>query len=489
MSCPINYRETHSHSSKHGIHLSLKSDSTILRFATISGPIGSRLLLMEFLTPDKQRIVPHTNLFDSKVINTEILYEGEHNRPYSPTNSVIHEYVEGEALLLPDTYSAVKMADGMTGIYKGKTLLISGHLNGYDISSVNFNTKDPQHVCATATSSGFKAESVWRNSGSWWRETVVATVTWVPFKVVYTRKCYRQKDGVWVYDPSSSYNRTNAVLNSALTYFIDTLPYEPKALEKAFIDFMPYHNKLNYELTANDIENLYRGLPILGVNNIQNILDLISLRKLSLQGMKGRLSNLPQSLRGAKLGKLKSLSNLFLFKKYGLDTALSDITEMIGYIKTLQYAKSTDHFKLHSTGPIGGFTSGQYNITIDIGHFEPSWLQKLGLTPNLSNCWDALPFSFVIDWFIDLGEQMSYVDKTNLLQGLIKCKQPIMSMKAEVSPVLTTSPNIVIINARQVVYKRFPLTSLPVPTKDISFFGGVVIHGVEGLALIISQLR
>lgn len=149
-------------------------------------------------------------------------------------------------------------------------------------------------------------------------------------------------------------------------------------------------------------KNALDGAKIMNNNNLQNILSVMEL-----------ISN----LRKGKFEVPKSLSDLWLSYRYSYSTTKMDIEEAIDFIKwthimdyssdfvtrgTCTYEDITCHVKLRLVWRLGN----------DAKHIWTA-LYTYGLQPNFYLLWDSLPFSFVVDWFLPMGDVLEIIDSDN----------------------------------------------------------------------------
>lgn len=129
------------------------------------------------------------------------------------------------------------------------------------------------------------------------------------------------------------------------------------------------------------------------------------------------------------LNKLKKLtweqaSNKWLKYRYELCTTLSDIVEIKDKADTVIdniFRISRNDMpprKFGATVAKDGVTyslTGTYQCDFH-NEVQKLWYQldQLGLQPNLQNIWDMVPYSFVVDWFLPLGDYFSHVDRAFL---------------------------------------------------------------------------
>lgn len=154
----------------------------------------------------------------------------------------------------------------------------------------------------------------------------------------------------------------------------------------------------------------YNSVPFFQSNGIALGLDIASLRS-DLKTTFGLLSKLvSKSIAPSVIAKL------FLAFYYGwrlLVLDLKSVSKAASDISALRsrYQKCSSH----STWEIGGSTYRAYfhcyyrryaNLSSQLDQF----VSMFDLELNLGNIWDLIPFSFVLDWFIDLGDKLESLD-------------------------------------------------------------------------------
>lgn len=101
---------------------------------------------------------------------------------------------------------------------------------------------------------------------------------------------------------------------------------------------------------------------------------------------------------------VKSFCSSYLSKKYGADNDFRDLQSLSG-LKTLgTYLTSQT---LHQHGAFNGLRA-----TVHCSPFTSgvNWTDVLGITPNASNLWAVLPFSFAVDWFLKGGDNLREIE-------------------------------------------------------------------------------
>lgn len=136
----------------------------------------------------------------------------------------------------------------------------------------------------------------------------------------------------------------------------------------------------------------------LQVNNIANVQQL---RK-----WKEMIPRIPNK-------KIKTLAGLYLWYKYVFCTTAMDAEEMFKFFtrNPLEAYKSRDKGYDHRftlTNIVDEKTVDTF--TFYLGSYDFSILDTFGLRVNLSNTWDMIPFSFVVDWFTRVGDMLASID-------------------------------------------------------------------------------
>jgi len=152
--------------------------------------------------------------------------------------------------------------------------------------------------------------------------------------------------------------------------------------------------------------NALDSAPIMSDNNIANIAELVGfIRDLVIE----RKISMPRSLQDA-----------WLAYRYSYQTTKSDIDEAIEFVHRefdlsvlesayLQcYGMATTEYK-------GVSVTCRCTLKLchrEMGYLRDLWFQlyKYGLQPNFYTLWDSLPYSFMVDWFIPVGDIASVMD-------------------------------------------------------------------------------
>lgn len=152
------------------------------------------------------------------------------------------------------------------------------------------------------------------------------------------------------------------------------------------------------------IEQIWNGMGILDVNNIENALSLKKWRDL-----------IPPIKDVILKHNIQSVSDLYLWYKYSFKTTELDARESIKFLqKELNRAKYP-YTKVSGATTVSQIVGSTYGETTVRFHtylsIRRSFLQQIGLDVNCSNLWDIIPFSFVLDWFVNIGDFFSALDR------------------------------------------------------------------------------
>lgn len=126
---------------------------------------------------------------------------------------------------------------------------------------------------------------------------------------------------------------------------------------------------------------------------------------------------------------LRSISNLILSGKYGLRLTVQDTVDLCRSlnreIQQPQQAFSRVRGRVnHTFRYLGTDYQAAYGCKI---YYDPrpgglkqalNELMRWDLFPSLDNVWDLVPYSFVIDWFVHLGDFFSAVDSRTFISTL-----------------------------------------------------------------------
>lgn len=148
-----------------------------------------------------------------------------------------------------------------------------------------------------------------------------------------------------------------------------------------------------------------QSVPTLNDNSISNILEIVGFIK--------------SLVIDHEINVPKRLSDLWLSYRYTYMTGKSDIEDAISFMKRYTnlggLERSIKCRGLASTAVMGTDVTCRCTLDIeptDLGFVSKIWraLENYGLTPDFYVIWDMIPYSFIVDWFIPVGDLLSVVD-------------------------------------------------------------------------------
>lgn len=150
------------------------------------------------------------------------------------------------------------------------------------------------------------------------------------------------------------------------------------------------------------------GLPKSFNNSIANILELASTLADVLHGNFGKL--IPRNPRDA-----------WLFYRYQYTTTKLDISEYAELTRNLAAVAAMDSIRSDGVAKKDGITCHCY-VEVDPGDIIPeetrSWLKSYGVKLTAYDVWDMIPFSFVADWFLHIGDFLETMERENWAYSL-----------------------------------------------------------------------
>lgn len=142
--------------------------------------------------------------------------------------------------------------------------------------------------------------------------------------------------------------------------------------------------------------------------------DIVSSAKSDLESLRSLAKGAP--------GKLKIAASLFLSFHYGWKLMASDTMEFANVLD--EYSKTSSRRVHCSTSVICDYNSrGGLTLVSGIAHrnvyYDPyaqiasktlRLAEAMDAVPDISNVWDMIPFSFVVDWFTNIGDLAAGID-------------------------------------------------------------------------------
>lgn len=201
------------------------------------------------------------------------------------------------------------------------------------------------------------------------------------------------------------------------------------------------------------------------------------------------------------LASIKDLSGDYLAIKYGVLPTISDLKEIFEAFKKALPYRDRFGYSLYTAHHHDEVSTNLMSVALDqrikiaIADEDSEFLSLLdrlsdiGFDPTLVNVWDLIPYSFVLDWFIDVGGLLERID-TRLRILRLDIRYATMSRKYRRSQDFPTSPELPFVGPVDLVrYTRWTQDQCPVPALSASSTGNPLNHWLEGGALIAQRIK
>lgn len=209
-----------------------------------------------------------------------------------------------------------------------------------------------------------------------------------------------------------------------------------------------------------------------------------------------KLRNL-QFLKG--LRGLKNMSDEYLRVHYGIMPTISDLRSIVAAFQRVAPFIDANGYKIETSSHYDSVTVGELTFrleqhvkvasqTEDFDFLQlAAALDSLGMLPNLENIWDLVPFSFVIDWFVNVGSLLERLD-ARMRVAYLEVKYATLSHKTVIFQSFDASEDMPYdITLQWVRYHRWTTDHCPVPNLTLPSVGNFN-HWLESGALIIQRL-
>lgn len=199
------------------------------------------------------------------------------------------------------------------------------------------------------------------------------------------------------------------------------------------------------------------------------------------------------------LKSLKGISSTYLGVKYGILPTKSDISSIVDAFKVRKPFFDKNGFTVFNSSHTDRLITGdcQWNleqhIKVPIANEDSEFeklldeLDKFGVGLTFENVWDLLRYSFVVDWFVNVGGFLRRIDN-NL--RLLRYNIPYVTMSDKRSvtgqlPQSTTLLTMGLIEWRY--YHRWVESQCPLPPLTLSTTSTISNHWLEAGALLIQR--
>lgn len=201
------------------------------------------------------------------------------------------------------------------------------------------------------------------------------------------------------------------------------------------------------------------------------------------------------------LRSLKTLSENFLILDYGILPTISDLQEIFEALR--KHAPYVDrngfkcgyasHFDESSNETVTFELEQRIKVAVDntdLGLLSiVNRIDTMGFLPTCKNLWDLIPFSFVIDWFLDIGEFLERIDFQYRLMRY-RVRYATLSYKTTATAWLIATPDLPYLGQISLVqYHRWTTDHCPEPSKSSIDSPDDFNHWLEASALIVQSRK
>lgn len=198
-------------------------------------------------------------------------------------------------------------------------------------------------------------------------------------------------------------------------------------------------------------------------------------------------------------------ASTYLSGKYGVMPSVSDIGRLYSGVCNISTAfrqKQRIHSRRVTSIDVPDSLSATHTavLTVQCSKYPSDLVGKAmefismckswGLYPEAQNLWDIIPFSFVVDWFVQIGDYFETVQDAYNIRDYFPIEYAILSQKVAVGKSITSIlPQYVATGEVQFsYYTRGISRELPLPTPSLEAEFRAQNHGFEALALWIQRM-
>jgi len=202
-----------------------------------------------------------------------------------------------------------------------------------------------------------------------------------------------------------------------------------------------------------------------------------------------------------QLNKLKGWANNYLTVQYGILPTISDLKDIVAAFSRMKPYVDRNGFSTYSARAykekdfLEAKLSVEQHVKVAIDNCDSELatlvnrLSDLGFDPTFENLWDLVPYSFVIDWFIDVGGFLERIDtQMRLVRLNVKYSTLSSKLTAELNQ-LPSSLSMYTGTVKWVHYHRWPIDHCPEPPFSISTTFQNFNHWLESSALILQRAK
>lgn len=163
-------------------------------------------------------------------------------------------------------------------------------------------------------------------------------------------------------------------------------------------------------------------VPRMNDNNISNLLEIIAFLK--------------SVVIDKRIEIPKSLASGWLAYRYQYSTGKADLEEAVSYVTRRRSLKGVSKIKCYGTHSIeykGVMITCRCEFEVEnklLSTVRKVWraLSEYGLSPSFYVIWDMIPYSFIVDWFLPIGDVMAAWDASGRVEQYYDIKNVNFSL-------------------------------------------------------------
>jgi hypothetical protein len=304
------------------------------------------------------------------------------------------------------------------------------------------------------------------------------------------------------YPPISPTSQQLAALDSrAVTKLRNDLKNQSINLAQAYAE-----RRMTADLIADTAIKLAKAISQVKKGNLRDAADTLG-AKVSRKAVAKHKSNLAKSQQEA-------VASGWLQLQYGWTPLLNDIYGAAQFLAEKQFSEiidrvtassslKIDEFRITPDGGGSARTRYQTDVTIKYGvyfgtNYGPHTLSQTGFSNPALIAWELMPWSFVVDWFLPIGNYLSSLDATLGLSFIKGYKTVFTRQSSKTLFVYSQAPrydgnNFVSglardswkkVSVQRSVLTDFPSAQLPQPKNPFS-----ITHAANAIALMRQAFR
>lgn len=290
--------------------------------------------------------------------------------------------------------------------------------------------------------------------------------------------------------------------------------YRSALIPKRLVDNQCIYSNILYDWLRDETEELYPfGELSLKAAESARRLDINMLAYIrGIRDIAGLATTMVKPLYSTDLkSTVHNLAGLYLGKHYGARLQNRFSEQIADAIDQIDFMHSTQTIGAYNNGVIRGYDFEQ-RLTAVIGSCDDNILHavdsmddaitqlcknriertglEIDILPSPENIWDLIPYSFVVDWFVPIGDMLSRHETSEYITTL-PVHRVFLTQKhtSSVNKVEQFGNTTLQYNLHYKYYNRRCVSTLPYPSMHVDRpQGGLQRHWFEGTALLLQAI-